>query len=82
MVDMPISLQTDKLLEIQQPFLCFTHKAHHAFQVELIFVPIGMHNICHVIQSDILAIYHSPQLLHTLSFSSVALSQLQWLSEL
>ena len=91
-VHMSVSLPPDKLADIQQlalSLLCTPHVTVHkvmSFLGKANFCTNGhsqLRCLCHVIQSDMLSVYHSPtQLFSCVHFSLSSLHQLEWLSNL
>ena len=89
---MSVSLPPDKLADIQQLAISLLQSQHvtvHQFRSFLgkaNFVPMATPNcwcLCHVIQSDILHVYHSPtHLFSQVHFSLSSLCQLEHLSHL
>ena len=89
---MLISLPPDKLADIQQLALSLLHTSHvtfckvMSFLGKAIFCTNGhsqLQHLCHVIQSDMQSVYHSPtQLFSHVHFSLSSLCQLEWLSSL
>ena len=89
---MSVSLPSDKLADIQQlaHFLLQTpHVTVHkvmSFLGKANFCTNGhsqLCHLCHVIQSDMLSVYHSPtQLFLHVHFSLSTLHQLEWLAQL
>ena len=89
---MSLSLPPDKLADIQQLALSLLHTPHVTVHKVMSF--LGKTNfctnghsqlwhLCHVIQSDMLSVYHSPtQLFSCVHFSLSSLCQLEWLSTL
>ena len=91
-VHMLVSLPPDKLAEIQQLALALlqtsrvtVHKVM-SFSGKANFCTNGhsqLHHLCHVIQSDMLSVYHSPtQLFSHVHFSLSSLCPLEWLAQL
>ena len=86
------SLPLDKLAEIQQLALALLQTPHvtvrkvMSFLGKANFCPNGhsqLQCLCHVIQSDMLHVYHSPtQLFSHVHFSPLSLCQLEWLAKL
>ena len=91
-VHMSVSLPPDKLADIQQLalfLLCTLHVTVckvMSFLGKANFCTNGhsqLWHLCHVIQSDMLSVYHSPtQLFLHVHFSLSSLCQLEWLSTL
>ena len=91
-VCMLVSLPPDKLADIHQlalSLLCTPHITVHkvmSFLGKANFCTNGhsqLRRLCHVIQSDMLSVYHSPtQLFSHVHFSLSSLHQLEWLSTL
>ena len=91
-VHMSVSLPPDKLADIQQLALSLLWTPHvtvckvMSFLGKANFCTNGhsqLHHLCHVIQSDILCVYHSPtQLFSCVHFSLSSLHQLEWLAKL
>ena len=91
-VCMSVSLPSDKLADTQQlaiSLLQTTHATVHrvmSFLGKANFCTIGhlqLHHLCHVIQHDMLSVYHSPmQLFSHVHFSLSSLHQLEWLANL
>ena len=91
-VCMSVSLPLDKLAEIQQLALALLWTPHVTVHKVMSF--LGKANfctnghsqlrcLCHVIQSDMLSVYHSPiQLFSRVHFSPSSLCQLEWLANL
>ena len=89
---MSVSLPPDKLADIQQLALSLLHTPHvtvckaMSFLGKANFCTNGhsqLQHLCHVIQSDMLSVYHSPtQLFSHVHFSLSSLHQLEWLSNL
>ena len=89
---MVVYLPPDKLADIQQLALSLLHTPH--VTVCKVMSLLGKTNfctnghsqlqhLCHVIQSDMLSVYHSPtQLFSHVPFSVSSLRQLEWLSTL
>ena len=89
---MSVSLPPAKLADIQQLALSLLHTPHVTVRKVMSF--LGKTNfctnghsqlwcLCHVIQSDMLSVYHSPtQLFSCVHFSLSSLHQLEWLSTL
>ena len=89
---MLVSLPPDKLADIQQLALSLLHTPHvtvckvMSFLGKANFCTNGhsqLWRLCHVIQSDMLSVYHSPTqlFLHVYLFLS-SLRQLEWLSNI
>ena len=91
-VRMSVFLPPDKLADIQQLALSLLHTPHvtvrkvMSFLGKTYFCTNGhsqLWHLCHVIQSDMLSVYHSPtQLFSRIHFSLSSLCQLEWLSTL
>ena len=91
-VHMSVSLPPDKLADIQQLALSLLQTTHvtvckvMSFLGKANFCTDGhsqLHCLCHVIQSDMLSVYHSPmQLFSHIHFSISSLHQLEWLAHL
>ena len=91
-VRMSVSLPPDKLADIQQLALSLLHTLHvtvckvMSFLGKANFCTNGhshLQHLCHVIQSDMLSVYHSPtQLFSHVHFSLSTLCKLEWLSNL
>ena len=91
-VCMLVSLPPDKLADIQQLALSLLHTPHvtvckvMSFLGKANFCTNGhsqLQHLCHVIQSDMLSVYHSPtQLFLHVYFSLSSLHQLEWLAKL
>ena len=91
-VCMLVSLPLDKLAEIQQLALALLRTQHvtvhkvMSFLGKANFCTSGhsqLRHLCHVIQSDMLSVYHSPtQLFSCVHFSPSSLRQLEWLAKL
>ena len=89
---MLVSLPPDKLADIQQVALSLLWTPHvtvckvMSFLGKANFCTNGhsqLHCLCHVIQSDMLHVYHSPkQLFSHVHFSLPSLCQLEWLAHL
>ena len=89
---MPVSLSPYKLADIQQlalPLLQIQPITVHQvipFLGKAKFCATGhsqLHQLCHIIQSDMLTVYHSPaKLISSVQFSFSALHQLEHLSYL
>ena len=89
---MSVSLPPDKLVDIQQLalfLLCTPHVTVHkvmSFLGKANFCTNGhsqLWHLCHVIQSDMLSVFHSPtQLFLHVHFSLSSLHQLEWLAKL
>ena len=91
-VCMSVSLLPDKLADIQQVGLSLLHNKHLIVHMVMSF--LGKANfctnghsqlwqLCWVIQSDMLTVYHSPaHLFSPVHFSHSSLHQLEWLSQL
>ena len=89
---MSVSLPPDKLADIQQLALSLLLTPHVTVCKVITF--LGKTNfctnghsqlwcLCHVIQSDMLSVYHAPtQLFSCVHFSLSTLHQLEWLSNL
>ena len=88
-VYMSVSLPLDKFADNQQLALSLWQDQHvtvcqvMSFLGKANFLPMATPNLCHVIQSDMLTIYHSPtHLFSYVYFSLSSLFQLEWLSHL
>ena len=91
-VHMSVSLPPDKLADIQQLALSLLQSQHvtvlqvMSFLGKANFCTSGhsqLQHLCHVIQSDMLHIYHSPTPIFSwVHFSHSSLHQLEWLSQL
>ena len=91
-VCMSVSLPPDKLAEIQQLALSLLWTPHLTVHKVMCFLGKAnfstnghsqLQHLCHVIQSDMLSVYHSPtQLFSCVHFSLSSLHQLEWLSNL
>ena len=91
-VYMLVSLPPDKLADIQQLAISLLRTAHvtvckvMSFLGKANFCTNGHSQLCclfHVIQSDMLSVYHSPmQLFSHVHFSISSLHELQWLADL
>ena len=89
---MLVSLPPDKLADIQQLCLSLLHIPHvtvhkvMSFLGKATFCTNGhyqLHCLCHIIQSDMLSVYHSPmQLFSHVHFSVSSLHQLEPLAHL
>ena len=89
---MSVYLPPDKLADIQQLALSLFHTPHVTVCKVMSFLGkanfcINGHSqlqcLCHVIQSDMLSVYHSPtQLPLCVHFSLSCLHQLEWLAKL
>ena len=89
---MSVSLPPDKLADIQQLALSLLWTTHvtvckvMSFLGKANFCTNGhsqLHSLCHVIQHDMLSVYHSPmQLFLHVHFSLSSLCQLEWLTTL
>ena len=89
---MSVSLPPDKLADNQQLALSLLWTRHVTVHRVMSF--LGKANfctnghsqlchLCHVIQSDMLSVYHSPmQLFSHVNFSLSSLCQLEWLAQL
>ena len=87
---MSVSLPPDKLADIQQLALSLLWTPHvtvykvMSFLGKANFCTNGhsqLHCLCHVIQSDMLSVYHSTtQLFSHVHFSPSSLCQLEWLA--
>ena len=88
----PVSLPPDKLADIQHLALSLLRTPHvtvhkvMSFLVKANFCTNGhsqLHCLCHVIQSDMISVYHSPtQLFSRVQFSLSSLHQLEQLAKL
>ena len=91
-VCMSVSLPPDKLADIQQLALSLLQTPHVTVCKVISFLHKAnfctnshsqLHHLCHVIQSDMLSVYHSPtQLFSCVHFSLSSLCQLEWLAHL
>ena len=91
-VCMSVSLPSDKLADIQQLALSLLQTTHVIVHKVMSFLGKAnfcinghsqLHHLCHVIQSDMLCVYHSPmQLFSHVHFSISSLCQLEWLAHL
>ena len=78
---MSVSLPPDKLTDIQQ--LALSLLQTQPVTVHCVMATPHLWRLCHVIQSDIFTVYHSPtHLFSPVDFSFSALYQLEWLSHL
>ena len=89
---MSVSLPPDELAHIQQLALSLLQSQHVTVCWVMSFLgkanfctsgPSELQHLCHVIQSDILHVYHSPtHLFSQVHFSLSLLCQLEWLSQM
>ena len=89
---MSVSVPPDKLADIQQPALSLFHTPHVTVHKVMSFLGKAnfctnghsqLWHLCHVIQSDMLSVYHSPtQLFSHVHFSLSSLYQLEQLAKL